>query len=110
MSKTSNSLFMKVDLMEVEIVQSQEDYYIGEDFKNLIEDITVLKDNAKSFDDYKEACLYLEKIEWLKAKNTNLILDKERDKLKEKLMGSISSQFRGDLLKLIDLLDVKSVE
>lgn len=106
--KTSNKFFMKVDMMEVDILHSQEEYYTGADFKNLIEDITVLKDTAKSFEDYKEACFYLEKIEWLKVKNTNLILDKERDKLKEKLMGSISSQFRGDLLKLIDLLDVKS--
>jgi len=108
MSKTSNKFFMKVDMMEVEIVHSEEcGYYTGEDFKDIIEDITVLKDNAKSFEDYKEACFYLEKIDWLKVKHTNLILGKERDIIKQRLMESMSQQFKGDLLKLIDLLDVK---
>lgn len=111
MSKTSNKFFMKVDIMEVDIVHSEEPgYYTAEDFKELAEDITVLKDCAKSFEDYKEACFYLEKIEWLKVKHTNLILGKERDTIKQRLMESMSQQFRGDLLKLIDLLDVKSVE
>lgn len=91
-----------VDTMEKNIIcrdkPYDESYFIY--LKTYINEIKI---NSHSFDDYKQACYYLEKLQWIESKNIELTYYKIEEEISESLKTALPENMKVNLLNLLDL-------
>lgn len=98
-----------IDTMEEDITQNKKTYD-RKYFEYLKSYVAETRDNAESFDEYKEACYYLEKLNWLEPKNLDCTYYEAEEEIIQELRRYLPEEMKRELNRLIDMIDNRWIE
>ncbi len=98
-----------IDTMEKRILEDRKPY--DKEYFYWLENFLLQeKDNATSFDKYKEVIYYLEKLEWIRKKNIELVYSEKEEELYQMLKMALPKELHNTLNELIDNATYRELE